>query len=198
MFKPGLIVCGVFLAVGATGTALAVAPRQRPPSTVELLQAERGALAPLAKMEGVWRGTASMTLPSGKRHVITQTERAGPFLGKTVMVMGGRGYEPDGRVSFNALGIVSYDPMTKGYSMQAYAQGYAGNFKLKLTPDGFSWSIPEGPTTMRYTATIKNGTWHEVGERVMPGGKSMQTFEMTLKRTGPTDWPAAGAVPFKP
>ncbi|HEX7326823.1 MAG TPA: hypothetical protein VF292_15955 [Rhodanobacteraceae bacterium] len=198
MLKHGLIACGVVLALCAAGTALAAPQQQRSPTTAQLLQAEAGALAPLAEMEGVWRGTASMMLPSGKRHVITQTERVGPFLGKSVLVMEGRGYESDGRVSFNALGIIAYDPMTRAYSMHSYAQGYAGTFKLQLTRDGFTWSIPEGPVTMRYTATIRDGTWHETGERVMPGGKSVPAFSMTLKRTGSTDWPAAGAVPFKP
>jgi hypothetical protein len=35
---------------------------------------------------------------------------------------------------------------------------------------------------------------HEIGERIVPGGEPVRFFEMTLKRIGDTDWPAAGAV----
>ncbi len=183
------------LACAGTATALA-APPSRPPDPQAMLKAERAAMQPLQKMAGIWRGKATMTLPSG-RHTIVQTERVGPFLGGSVMVMEGRGYEADGSVSFNALGVVSYDPAARAYTMRAYAQGRAGNFPLTLTEDGFTWDIKAGPVSMHYTATIKDGTWHEVGERVLPDGKSVRFFEMTLRRVGDTDWPAAGAVPFK-
>ncbi len=186
----------LLLVCGTSGAAMAAAHPQ-PSSPAVLLKAERSAMQPLAGMAGVWRGQATMTLRSGKRHTITQTERVGPFLGGSVMVMEGRGYESDGRVSFNALGVVSYQPARKAYTMRAYAQGHAGNFPLQLTDDGFQWDIKAGPTTMHYTATIGNGTWHEVGDRILPGGKSVRFFEMTLTRVGDTDWPAAGAVPFK-
>lgn len=184
------------LAVATTGMA-ATPQHQHMQNPQALLKAERTAMTPLAAMAGVWRGQASMTLRSGKKHTITQTERVGPFLGGSVMVMEGRGYEPDGRVSFNALGVMSYDPAGKTYTMRAYAQGHAGDFPLQVTADGFKWEIKAGPTTMHYTATVKDGTWHEVGVRELPGGKSVPFFEMTLQRVGNSDWPAAGAVPFK-
>lgn len=167
-------------------------------SPAQLLAAERTAMQPFAGMAGVWRGQAHMTLRSGKQHTITQTERVGPFLGGSVMVMEGRGYESDGRASFNALGVISYAPMRKVYTMRAYAEGHAGDFALKPTADGFTWTIQAGPATMDYTATIKGDTWHEVGLRTLANGKPVKFFEMTLHRTGSTDWPAAGAVPFKP
>lgn len=187
----------ILLLVGGTSAAAVAATHRGPPDPAVLLKAERAAMQPLAGMAGIWRGKATMTLRSGKQHTITQTERVGPFLGGSVMVMEGRGYEPDGRVSFNALGVVSYQPARKAYTMRAYAEGHAGNFPLQLTDDGFQWDIKAGPTTMHYTATLANGTWHEVGDRILPGGKSVRFFEMTLKRVGDTDWPAAGAVPFK-
>jgi hypothetical protein len=34
--------------------------------------------------------------------------------------------------------------------------------------------------------------------RELSNGKPMTFFEMTLKHVGDTDWPGAGAVPFKP
>ena len=81
--------------------------------------------------------------------------------------------------------------------MRSYAQGHAGDFPVALNPEGFNWQIPAGPATIRYTATVKDGTWREVGDRVLPGKEPVRFFDMTLKRIGETDWPAAGAIPPK-
>lgn len=194
MFRSSWIGCGLVLAgVAFAGSVSA----QQPPDTATLLQAERAAMAPLSMMDGVWRGTAWMSTHSGKKHSIVQTERVGPFLDGSVKVMEGRGYEPDGKVSFNALGIVSYNPMNKAYRMHSHAQGFSGDFDFKLQPNGFVWKVPAGPATMKYTATFSHGTWHEVGERIVDGKPPVRVFEMTLKRVRDTDWPATTPVPMK-
>ena len=151
-------------------------------------------MAKLQTMNGVWRGTATVITPSGEKRVSTQTERIGPFLDGSLKVIEGRGYDADGRVTFNAFGIVSYNPSTRAYSMRSYAQGHAGDFSFKPTADGYTWEIPAGPATIRYTATIKGDTLHEIGERIVASGDPVRIFEMTLKRVGDSDWPAAGAV----
>lgn len=155
--------------------------------------AEREALAPLKGFAGTWRGPATVATPKGML-TITQTERAGPMLDGNVFVIEGRGFLADGKPGFNALGIVSYDPATKAYTFRSYAEGHAGTFPITLTEGGFSWEIPAGPATLRYTATVKDDSWHEVGERVMPGRPAQQIFTMTLTRVGTTDWPAGGAM----
>ena len=50
---------------------------------------------------------------------------------------------------------------------------------------------------IRYVATIRDGTLHEVGDRLIPGREPARFFEMTLKRIGDTAWPAADPVPMK-
>lgn len=181
--------------IGAMAATLAVsALAQQRPDPATLLAAQRDAMASFAFMDGVWRGTASTVLPSGTTHAITQTERIGPLLGGAVKLIEGRGYEPDGRTSFNALGVISYDVASKTYSMRAYAMGYAGDYAIRRTSDGFSWEIPAGPMTIRYTAIVKDGTWNEVGDRIAPGKDPVRFFEMTLQRIGDSDWPQAGAV----
>jgi len=167
---------------------------QAPPDPKVLIAAQRDGMAPLAYMNGVWRGPATTTLPSGEVHNITQTERIGPFLDGSVKVIEGRGYEPDGRVGFNAFGVISYDPATKKYTMRSYAQGYQGDFVITPTSDGYTWEIPAGPMTIRYTAVIKDGKWREVGDRIMPGRPPVRFFEMNLVRVGDSDWPGAGAI----
>ena len=169
---------------------------QAPPDPRTRIAAQKQAMARLAFLDGAWRGQASSIGPSGK-HTLTQTERVGPFLDGAVKVIEGRGYEADGTIGFNAFAIISYDPDKQTYSMRSYAQGRAGDFPLTMTPDGFSWEMSFGSMTIRYSATVKNGTWHEVGDRIPAGGEPVRFFEMTLTRIGDTDWPAAGAVTMK-
>lgn len=182
----------------ALALGLPVAPahaQQHDPQAA--IQAQREALAPLAKMDGTWRGTAWTLLRDGSRHELIQTERVGPFLDGRVRVVEGRGYEADGRVSFNALAVIAYDPATKAYSLQSNALGRSGVFPLSVTPNGFIWSIPAGPVTIRYTAVIEGDSWVETGEVLMAGREPIKNYEMKLRRLGTTDWPAAGAVPMR-
>lgn len=187
----GAIVLGLAMA-GVTTTASG----QRPDNAA-LMTAQKDAMAALAFMDGAWRGSASMTLPSGEKHALTQTERVGPFLDGSVKVVEGRGYEADGTVGFNAFATISYDPSAKKYTLHSYAMGHSGDYALTPSADGFVWEIPAGPMTIRYTAVIKDGTWHEVGDRIAAGQEPVRFFEMTLTRLGDSDWPAAGAIPPK-
>jgi hypothetical protein len=72
--------------------------------------------------------------------------------------------------------------------------GNVGDFVMTPAADGYAWEIPAGPMTFRYTAVIKDSTWHEVGDRIMAGKDPVRFFEMNLRRVGDTDWPAAGAI----
>lgn len=182
-----------------TPPSAAPAPSPAParPDPATLIAAQKEAMAKLAFMNGVWRGPAWTILPSSEKHDVTQTERIGPFLDGAVKVIEGRGYDADGKVTFNAFGTISYDPATKGYTLHSHAMGFVGDFALKPAADGYTWEIPMGPTTIRYTATIAAGAWKEVGDRIAPGKEPVRFFEMNLKRVGDTTWPAAGAIPPK-
>jgi hypothetical protein len=172
----------------------AAALAQGPPDAASLLAAQRTAMRRLSLMDGVWRGPSWIVLPSGEKHTGTQTERIGPFLDGAVKVIEGRGYGKADSVTFNALGIVSYDPSRQAYSLHSYAMGMAGDFTLVPSDSGYTWEIPAGPMTIRYTATIGGGKWREIGERLAPGAEPVQFFEMSLVRVGDSPWPAAGAI----
>jgi hypothetical protein len=185
-----------FAAAGLLAFA-ASASAQAPPDPAVLLAAEREAMAPLAMMDGVWRGTA-WTMTPGGRHDVVHTERVGPFLGGSVKIVEGRSYRPDGSVGFNAFGTISFNPQSRAYTLHSYAMGYAGDFPLQVKPDGYVWEIPAGPgAILRYTATIGNGAWREVGDRIVGAAPPMRIFEMNLKRVGDTGWPAADPVPMR-
>ena len=157
---------------------------------------QKSKLQRFAYMDGTWRGPATYVLPDGSRHDIIQTERIGPLLGGAIKLIEGRGYNPDGTTGFNAFAVLSWDVDAQAYGFRSHAMGFSGDMKFAPTDDGFVWEIPAGPgTVIRYTAVVKDGTWHEVGERIGPDGQPARTFEMTLKRIGDSAWPTAGAVP---
>jgi hypothetical protein len=188
-----------YLAVGWAALSVltvSLSLAQAPPAPAVLIAAQRDAMRPLAKMDGVWRGDAWTILRSGEKHAITQTERIGPFLDGSIKVVEGRGYDPDGKVSFNAFGVISFDPAAKAYTLHSYAQGRAGDFPLVPNADGYVWEIPAGPMKIRYTAVIKPDSWREIGEYIAPGKEPVQFFEMNLKRVGDSAWPSAGAIPM--
>jgi hypothetical protein len=176
--------------------ACAAAPvlAQGPPDPTARIAGQKAAMKALAWMDGVWRGPAVTTGPSGRRIEVTQTERVGSLLDGAVRVVEGRAYNADGSTGFNALGIIAYDPDKDAYGMRSYAMGQVGDFPLTLTLTGAVWTIPAGPATIRYTISVKDGVWHEVGERVVEGRPPLPFFEMTLKRIGDSPWPAAGAI----
>lgn len=164
----------------------------------ERLAEQREAMRPLAMMHGVWRGPAWTLRRDGSTHDLVQTERIGPFLNGTVLIIEGRGYEADGRVGFNALGTVSYEPRTRQYTLASHAMGYSGQFPFKPTADGYVWEVPAGPgTVIRYTAVIKGDRFVETGERIATPAPPTKVFEMKLQRLGDTAWPADGAVPMR-
>jgi len=175
--------------------AATAAQGQARPDPAQLIAAQKEALSKLDFLNGVWLGPAWSLLPSGDKHAITQTERIGPFLDGSVKVLEGRGYDDTGRVTFNAFGTIFYDVTRKAYTLHSHAQGNVGDFAFTPTADGYTWEIPAGPVTIRYTAVVRDGTLREVGDRIAPGKEPVRIFEMNLKRVGDTNWPAAGAVP---
>lgn len=161
---------------------------QGAPDFDALMAAQKEALHSFSMMDGKWEGTATTLSYSGEEQTIRQTERVGSFLNGTVKMVEGRGFDDDGNVAFNALGVISYDPTSETYSMRSYARGMVGDFEIVPSANGFEWSIPAGPSTIKYKATIEDGTWTEVGDRIAPDGKVVRFFEMNLRRVSDYSW----------
>ena len=181
----------------ACATACTWASAQQFDNATQRLTDQRAAMQGLSMLDGIWRGPAFTVLPDGKKIELTQTERVGAFLDGSVKVIEGRGYDSAGKVAFNAFGTVAFDPATKTYTLHSHAQSYYGIHPLQTTEDGFIWEMPAGPTKIRFTTSIKAGIWSEVGDRIMPDGRTVRFFEMKLQRIGDTTWPAGDAVPPK-
>jgi hypothetical protein len=166
---------------------------QRGPDPAAMMSAEREAMKAFDWTQGEWRGEAVSQTATGE-HRVNHTERSGPLLDGTVRLIEGHSYRPDGSTGFNALAMLSFDPVTKKYRMTSHAEGRFGNFEIVPTADGYTWSIPAGPMTIRYTAHYKDGVWTETGQREMQGQPPVPMFRMVMKRVGPSVWPSAGAV----
>jgi len=184
-----------FLAVTIISMNNIVVGQNRPLNAAVEIQKQK--LQVLAGMDGIWRGSMWTTTPDGSRIELTQTERVGPMLDGAVKVVEGRGYNDDGEVVFNALGVISWDIKKGRYNMHSHARGRQGDHELEMTEDGFKWKISFGPGIILYTATIKDGKWHETGERIIGGRPTVRFLEMNLERVSETDWPAGDAVPPK-
>src|SRR5882762_7152398 len=116
MMRKQIVTCAILTMVTSAPSPVSGQGR---PDPAALIAAQRQGMAPLGYMDGVWRGPAWTILPSGEKHDITQTERIGPFLDGSVKVVEGRGYDQDGKVTFNAFGTISYNPNTRVYTFHA-------------------------------------------------------------------------------
>lgn len=150
-------------------------------------------LAPFAWMDGRWRGEARVLTRKGPI-TITQTERSGEALGGRIRIVEGKGYNPDGSIGFNAIGIIAPSE-DGGFEMRSWTLDATGSFPIMLTDDGYEWQIPAGPgAVVRYSATYDGETWTETGHLIAEGRAPTETFHMAIKRIDHTDWPAAGAL----
>jgi hypothetical protein len=184
----------LYLAAGVASAAAAVPAQAQMRTDPAIIAEQKAAIAKLDKLRGEWRGTATITGPGGTLKLV-QTERAGPMLDGTVMVVEGRGTDEAGKLVFNAFAVISYDAATDQYAMSSWTDGRSGKFPFAVTDKGFDWSVPlPNGATIRYSATLADGKWVEIGSYVGQGMPPVEFAKLDVQRIGDTDWPAAGAV----
>ena len=159
------------------------------------IAAQKTAMRVLSKLDGTWRGKARILGMDGKWTEHAQTERVGTTLDSALKLIEGRGYDANGKLVFHAVATLGYDARKKAYAFRTNSRGEIGDFAFTASDSGFVWEIPTPAFTMRYTAVIRDGRWHEVGDRIFKEGQPVRSFEMDVTRVGDTDWPAGGAVP---
>lgn len=140
---------------------------------------------------GEWEGTGWAMGPDGQRGDFVVTEsiqsRAGghgvTFEGHGTVQIGPNG---ETRTVHDAFALIWTEP-GGGFAMRTVVmQGHTLEVVPEISDNRIVWGFEAGPMgEMRYTSTVENGVWHEVGERRMPGETDWTVFlEMTLERTG--------------
>jgi hypothetical protein len=149
----------------------------------------------LKTLDGVWEGTGWTLSPSGEKITFTQTIRAGSAGEGAIKVIEGRSYDAGKRLTSTNFEIISFNAPAKTYSLRLYSQGNSADVPIRPTGHGFTLEYPQGGATVRFTINAENGVWREVAEQRTGAQTPVRFLELTLRRVGATDWPAAGAVP---
>lgn len=150
-------------------------------------QLSKEKLAKLDMMVGTWKGSGYVYTPQGKE-ISEVTEVIQYKLDNTVLFVEGKGVRnmEDGtqKVVHDAMGIISFHPFTKQYYMNSFiSKGMSTKANLSIEGDNkIVWWFETGPNTIRYTLTIADGEWVEIGERSTDGENWQQFFEMKLKK----------------
>lgn len=136
-------------------------------------------ISKLEFMTGKWEGTGWMMSRDGMKHEFDQTENIQFKIDGVVMLIEGLG-KSNGKVTHNAIALVSYNKEEKNYKFTSYlSSGREGSFKAELKNEKFQWYPNEN---MRYIIWLnEKGQWHETGE-YNRAGKWFQFFEMILDK----------------
>lgn len=157
---------------------------QQPPSAA----VAKEAMAKLSKMVGKWEGEATVQLGPGQTHKVKQTENVQWKLDGTVLLVEGLGKEKaaDGeeKVVFQAMAICAFEAKSKSYKFHTFRDNGMGAIaNAEVTDTGMIWGFEDGRGgKIRYTITIKDDIWTEIGEYLVEGQPARQFFDMTVKR----------------
>ena len=178
----------VFLSLLTTlvATQLAAAP----PAS-ERVAAQREAMAALDDWAGEWAGEGWAWIGPGRKHTFTMEETVAPRLQGLVLLIEGQGMSEDPEtgemvVSHDALAIVDFDPDAGNYRLHHHTMdGRSGVADLHRTASGLRWGFRDAQRDgeIRFTITLEDDRWHEVGEFSRDGGETwLQFLEMELER----------------
>jgi len=82
--------------------------------------------------------------------------------------------------------MLSYDVDHQRYQWRAYSAGHWADTELRLTPQGFSWTLTTSPGLVtRYTASIDGDLWEEVGQKSQNSAPWSTIMTMRLHRQPP-------------
>lgn len=148
--------------------------------------AERPAEA-LEFMLGEWEGTGWAAGPDGQRSEFRVHEQITAQADGHGVSLHGMGWSEIGgeeRVVHNAFGLIwaGYDGQ---YHMRSVImQGHTAEAVAEIGDNSLVWGMNAGPMgEFRYTSTVEDDVWHEVGERRANTSAEWEVFlEMTLER----------------
>ncbi|MDL5049458.1 DUF1579 family protein [Oscillatoria amoena NRMC-F 0135] len=142
----------------------------------------------LAYMAGKWKGEASMRQPNGTLLKVNQEEDIQFKLDDTILVIEGTGRNPeDGKISFNAFAIVSYDQQKKEFKMKSHVMngGQTDAYFKVLEQNHFEWGF-ETPQKAKIKYDIllnpSDKSWIEKGDYSTDGNMWYPFIDMKLTK----------------
>lgn len=150
------------------------------------VEAQRTAMKKLEFLVGDWSGEATVLRGPGQFAEMTQTESAQFKLDGLVLMIEGVGRaKTDGKVSLQALGLISFDDDTGTYRMRAFNDGRWLETEVKLAAGGnsISWGFSLGEFK---TATLlrinEKGEWTEHGELTIGERPPQKMMDLKVRR----------------
>ncbi len=141
----------------------------------------------LAFLVGEWSGEASVLRGPGQFVELRQTESAQFKLDGLVLMIEGVGRaKADGKLSLQALGLISFDDETGTYWMRAFNDGRWLETEVKVAEGGssISWGFALGEFKTSTVLRInENGEWTEHGELVIGDRPPMKMIELKVRRS---------------
>ena len=173
--------------------AIEAAAAQQGPMESPAARETREAMQKLAFLVGRWEGEATLLqAPEGSpMRTVRQSEDVRFKIRNSVLLVEGTGRLPGangepGRVVFEALATITWDPAAKAYSMRAFTERGFVNPTIEVKDEEITWSFdtPDGSMKARYHIVIdEQNRWRETGESSTDGGQTWTKFiDMTLDR----------------
>ncbi len=146
--------------------------------------AHQAAMQKLAFLEGEWEGGGSIAMGPGQRATFAQSERIQFKHYGTLLLIEGQGKAPQtAAIVHDALAVVTFDPTSGNYKFRSFAAvGRFADTEATVNGNTMVWGLTAGPHKIRYTITVENGVWREIGERSTDSVAWTPFFEMTVKR----------------
>jgi len=150
------------------------------------VEAQRAAMKKLGFLVGEWSGEASALRGPGQFVELTQTESAQFKLDGLVLVIEGVGRtKADGKLSLQALGLISFDDETGTYKMRAFNDGRWLETEVKLADgrNSISWGFALGEFKTTTELRInEDGEWTELGELVIGDRPPQKMMDLRVRR----------------
>ena len=135
---------------------------------------------------GDWSGEATVLRGPGQFAEMAQTESAQFKLDGLVLMIEGVGRtKTDGKVSLQALGLISFDDETGKYEMRAFNDGRWLETEVKLAEGGnsISWGFALGAFKTTTVLRInEKGEWTEHGELTVGERAPQKMMDLKVRR----------------
>ncbi len=140
----------------------------------------------LSFLTGSWSGEASVLRGPGQFVALSQTEEAQFKLDGLVLMIEGVGRaKSDGKLSLQALGLISFDDERGAYRMRAFNDGRWLETDVKLV-DGDSaitWGFTLGEIQTHSVLRInEKGEWIELAELTVGAHPPKKLMDLTVRR----------------